>query len=142
VLLSLLDQTLFSAEGAAAVEAGGADALVAMAQRLHTEVMPACSPPPTYAAAGVGGGGGYWPARFGHLTSYGATYYGYLFNKAYAAQLWKHQFAGDPLNGEAGECLWALLRPGGAADPKKLLAAALGGRAPDLAPYFQEMSAK
>jgi intermediate peptidase len=138
VLLSLLDQTIYSAEGAKTIENGGADAIVAMAQQLHREVMPACMPPPAATSAKEG----YWPARFGHLTTYGATYYGYLFNKAYAAQLWKHQFVADPLHPKGGDCLWALLRPGGAADPKKLLADALGGQAPDLNPYFQEMGTK
>ena len=34
--------------------------------------MPSCMPAPR---------GTHWMTRFGHLTSYGATYYGYLYDK-------------------------------------------------------------
>ena len=37
-----------------------------------SQVMPSCMPAPR---------GTHWMTRFGHLTSYGATYYGYLYDK-------------------------------------------------------------
>ena len=58
-------------------EGGGASIVASLAHDLHEEVMPTCMPAPR---------GTHWVARFGHLTSYGATYYGYLYDKVSSIQ--------------------------------------------------------
>ena len=57
--------------GGAAV-ASAVEEVASLALALHGEVMPECMP----AARGS-----HWFARMGHLTTYGATYYGYLYDK-------------------------------------------------------------
>ena len=59
-------------------DAGDGSAAAAMAHQVHRDVFPSSLPPATDT---------HWWARFGHLTSYGATYYGYLYDKALAAQV-------------------------------------------------------
>jgi intermediate peptidase len=59
-----------------------------------------------------------WQTRFTHLTSYGASYYAYLFDRAIAGQVWRRVFARDPLDRRAGERYKAtLLRHGAGRDP-------------------------
>ena len=88
-------------------------------------------------------------------------YYGYLYNKAFAAQLWQALFkaasptkaspeegreklAGTPrscLSRAAGLAVWEhLLMPGGSRDPKAMLKATLGGdQEPSLEPFFEAL---
>jgi len=74
--------------------------------------------------------GTHWYTRFGHLVSYGAGYYGYLYSQLFARDLWKTCFAGNSLSRDAGMLLWdKMLRHGGARDPKIMLHDMLG-RAP------------
>lgn len=64
-----------------------------------------------------------WPAKFGHLFSYGSAYYSYLFDRAIAGKIWDHLFKKDPLSRESGEKYKnLLLRHGGSSDPWWLLA--------------------
>ncbi|KAH8835489.1 mitochondrial intermediate peptidase [Flagelloscypha sp. PMI_526] len=63
-----------------------------------------------------------YPTLFGHLYSYGATYYSYLFDRAIAAKVWKDLFARDPLDRETGEKYKRkVLRYGGGKDPWKMV---------------------
>jgi len=62
--------------------------------------------------------GTYWHARFGHFTSYGAGYYGYLYSKSLALEIWNTCFEKDPLNRKSGQMLWKeLLIHGSARNP-------------------------
>ncbi|AOA62462.1 Mitochondrial intermediate peptidase [Komagataella phaffii CBS 7435] len=64
-----------------------------------------------------------WPGKFGHLFSYGAVYYSYLFDRAIAKKIWEHLFAKDPLSRENGEKFRnKVLKWGGSRDPWELVA--------------------
>ena len=120
VLLALFDQRSFGVDPPTS-PAGDGSVVAAMAHQLHLDVMPSALPP----AADT-----HWWARFTHLTSYGATYYGYLYDKALAAQLWRTLFADRPLDVDRGTVLWhSLLKPGAAMDPNEVLRQTLGGEA-------------
>jgi intermediate peptidase len=44
-----------------------------------------------------------WQTSFGHLFSYGASYYSYLFDRAIASRVWARVFRDSPLSRESGE---------------------------------------
>ena len=80
--------------------------------------------------------GTHWHSRFGHLVTYGAGYYGYLYDQVFAADLWNTCFDNDPLNITVGEQLRSkLLRHGGAMDPHKMLHSMLR-RTPTVDAFF------
>jgi intermediate peptidase len=114
-----------------------------MFQRLHEEAgMP-------YAI------GTHWHTKFGHLVTYGAGYYGYLYAQTFAADIWmsvlapcmassssssprRHHLDAAVRNG--GMKIWKeMLLHGGAKDPKEMLHAVLG-REPSVDPFFRGMS--
>ncbi|KAK3941541.1 mitochondrial intermediate peptidase [Diplogelasinospora grovesii] len=71
-----------------------------------------------------------WQGFFGHLSSYGSTYYSYLFDRVLAQRVWKVVFSagqdGGAVRRENGEQLKEqLLRWGGSRDPWKCLSGAL-----------------
>lgn len=71
--------------------------------------------------------GTHWHSRFGHLVSYGAGYYGYLYSQVFARDIWKRCFEGNSLDRQAGQQLWhQLLGHGGAKDPRAMLTDLLG----------------
>jgi mitochondrial intermediate peptidase len=71
--------------------------------------------------------GSHWYSRFGHLISYGAGYYGYLYAQGFARSIWEQCFEHDSMNRSAGTRLWrTLLVHGGARDPHKMLSDLLG----------------
>jgi len=71
--------------------------------------------------------GTHWHSRFGHLVTYGAGYYGYLYAKTLSADIWNSSFASNPLNKSVGEKFWTdILIHGGARDPNKMLKLFLG----------------
>ena len=73
--------------------------------------------------------GTHWHSRFGHLVTYGAGYYSYLYAQVFAGDLWKHLFEGQSLRRESGERLWhGMLQHGGAKDPTAMLTDLLGRR--------------
>ena len=73
--------------------------------------------------------GTHWFTRFGHLVTYGAGYYGYLYSQVFAADLWEKVLHGKSLNRDAGENLWKnILQHGGAVDPSDMLLNTLGRR--------------
>ncbi|KAH3661973.1 hypothetical protein OGAPHI_006152 [Ogataea philodendri] len=64
-----------------------------------------------------------WVAKFGHLYSYGAMYYSYLFDRVIATRIWEHLFSKDPysrVNGDKFKNL--VLSWGGSRDPWELVA--------------------
>jgi len=77
-------------------------------------------------------------ASFGHLTGYGAQYYGYLWSQVYALDLFdtiKQHGLLDPHIGE--RYVSCILRPGGSKDPNKLLEEFLG-RQPTITPFLAQ----
>ena len=81
--------------------------------------------------------GTHWHTRFGHLVTYGAGYYGYLYDQVFAADIWESCFAGDPLNQRNGQLLWnQMLTHGGARDPNTMLENVLG-RKPNVNAFFR-----
>jgi intermediate peptidase len=71
--------------------------------------------------------GTHWHSRFGHLVSYGAGYYGYLYSQVFAGDIWQHSFEGNSLSRESGERVWrSMLIHGGAKDPGAMLTDLLG----------------
>lgn len=66
--------------------------------------------------------GSHWHSRFGHLVTYGAGYYGYLYAQVFAGDLWKHLFAESQDLRKSGNVLWhGMLQHGGAKDPAIML---------------------
>ncbi|KAG0634408.1 hypothetical protein HOY80DRAFT_1140702 [Tuber brumale] len=75
------------------------------------------------------GEGTSWQGFFGHLFSYGATYYAYLFDRAIAAKVWKDVFEAEPTRREKGERFKEeVLKWGGGRSGWKCLAGILGRR--------------
>jgi mitochondrial intermediate peptidase len=71
--------------------------------------------------------GTHWHSRFGHLVTYGAGYYGYLYAQVFARDLWSQLFEGRSLERDSGDRLWhGLLQHGGAKDPAAMLTDLLG----------------
>ncbi|KZS93453.1 mitochondrial intermediate peptidase [Sistotremastrum niveocremeum HHB9708] len=67
-----------------------------------------------------------WQTQFGHLFSYGATYYSYLFDRAIASQVWSTLFQNNPLDREKGEKFKReVLKWGGGKDPWEMVSAVL-----------------
>jgi intermediate peptidase len=64
-----------------------------------------------------------WQTSFGHLFSYGASYYSYLFDRAIASRLWGQVFRKSPLSRENGERFKnEVLRYGGGKDAWEMTA--------------------
>lgn len=83
--------------------------------------------------------GTHWHSRFGHLVTYGAGYYGYLYSQVFAADIWKHNFAGNSLRRESGESVWHnMLIHGGAKDPNDMLRDVLK-REPTVDSFFESI---
>jgi len=83
--------------------------------------------------------GTHWHTRFGHLVTYGAGYYGYLYDQVFAADIWQTCFAGDSLNRNNGEILWKeMLMHGGSKDPNQMLRKVLG-RDPSINAFLKGM---
>ena len=72
-----------------------------------------------------------WQPLFGHLQSYGATYYSYLFDRAIAGKIWSTLFNHTPegsISREGGEQFKEkILKWGGGKDPWELVASVIGG---------------
>ncbi|KAL7520151.1 hypothetical protein ACHAWX_004895 [Stephanocyclus meneghinianus] len=89
--------------------------------------------------------GTHWHSRFGHLVTYGAGYYGYLYSQTFAADIWAK--AASTSNSattetvrQGGMKIWKeMLIHGGAKDPKEMLVAVLG-REPSVDAFFDELS--
>jgi len=85
--------------------------------------------------------GTHWHSKFGHLVSYGAGYYSYLYASTFSADIWSTCFAGgsDAFSREAGDKYWnEILINGGSKDPNRMLNAMLG-REPKVDSFFQSL---
>lgn len=90
--------------------------------------------------------GTHWHSRFGHLVSYGAGYYGYLYAQVFAADIWSSCMSAN-INStqssslrEGGTKIWKeMLIHGGGKDPKTMLEVVLG-REPSVEPFFEGIS--
>ena len=91
--------------------------------------------------------GTHWHSRFGHLVSYGAGYYGYLYAQVFAADMWARCMSANVNNSnsqstlrEGGIKIWKdMLIHGGSKNPKEMLQVVLG-REPSVEPFFDEIS--
>ncbi|KAL7533869.1 hypothetical protein ACHAXR_007152 [Thalassiosira sp. AJA248-18] len=133
IVHSKFDQALFG-ENPCSTSLGGCTS-TEMFERLHKE-------------AGVPyAKGTHWHSRFGHLVTYGAGYYGYLYAQTFAADIWLSTLAPSMASSsEAGAVrvggtkIWKdMLIHGGAKDPKDMIHAVLG-RDPSVDPFFKGMS--
>ncbi|GKY90606.1 hypothetical protein MPSEU_000034200 [Mayamaea pseudoterrestris] len=83
--------------------------------------------------------GTHWHSRFGHLVTYGAGYYGYLYSQVFAGDIWKQCFQADSLAKGPGQAFWRkMLIHGGAKDPSAMLSDLLGR--PPKADFFSQAS--
>lgn len=87
--------------------------------------------------------GTHWHSRFGHLVTYGAGYYGYLYAQMFAADIWHGALSGavgrEGLR-EGGRRIWKeMLVHGGSKDPREMMRAVLR-REPCVDPFFEGMS--
>ncbi|KAF8581654.1 mitochondrial intermediate peptidase [Ramaria rubella] len=72
-----------------------------------------------------------WQTQFGHLYSYGATYYSYMFDRAIAGRVWQKLFQANPLDRKMGEKFKReVLVHGGGRDPWEMVSNVLD--APEL----------
>ncbi|KAF8516127.1 mitochondrial intermediate peptidase [Hysterangium stoloniferum] len=63
-----------------------------------------------------------WQTQFGHLYSYGATYYSYMLDRAIAGRVWQKLFRENPLGREVGEKFKQdVLIHGGGRDPWEMV---------------------
>ena len=82
------------------------------------------------------------PASFGHLTCYGAKYYGYLWSKVFALDLFDHIKKYGLLNPEIGkQYVNKVIGKGGSKDPDELLKDFLG-REPNADAFFRDLGLK
>jgi mitochondrial intermediate peptidase len=71
--------------------------------------------------------GTHWYTNVGHLVTYGAGYYGYLYSQVFASDIWNQLFQGKCLKRESGELMWKkLLMHGGSRDANLILRDVLG----------------
>lgn len=81
----------------------------------------------------------HFEASFGHLMGYGAGYYGYLWSKVYALDLFAHIKEAGLLNAEIGDrYVTAILQPGGSKHPAGMLKDFLG-REPSSDAFFKDL---
>jgi thimet oligopeptidase len=78
-------------------------------------------------------------ASFGHLMGYGPGYYGYMWSKVFAQDLFNEILMQGLLNSEIGKkYICAILAPGGSKDPNELLEDFLG-RKPNQEAFFRDL---
>jgi intermediate peptidase len=71
--------------------------------------------------------GTHWFTNVGHLVTYGAGYYGYLYSQIFASGIWNELFHKKSMTRESGEKIWKkMLIHGGARDANMMLEELLG----------------
>ena len=122
IILATFDQQLFGPNGK-----GDPQSTIALWDSLHRQ---ACVPHLQ---------GSHYHSTVGHLVSYGAGYYGYLYSQVFASDIWSQLFQSNPLDVTAGKRMWnAVLRHGGARDANDILEDLLG-RAPQVDNYLRTL---
>jgi len=83
----------------------------------------------------------HWFTNVGHLVTYGAGYYGYLYSQVFADTIWHELFHGQSLNRRSGERIWKkMLIHGGARDANIMLEDLLGHK-PNVDNYWKTLVA-
>ena len=129
VVYALLDLELHGALGEKSkseLSATGSTALLHALRRDHSAL------PPSEPAG--------WPhASLGHLASYGACYYSYLWARSLSRRVWRRCFAAAPDAGDAGRA-WCsrVLAHGGAREPRAMLREMLASAADHARPEEEE----
>jgi intermediate peptidase len=80
----------------------------------------------------------HWHSKWGHLVTYGAGYYSYLYADIFAADIWHSNFGGGSkaFDRHSGKRYWdEILVHGGAKDPNMMLKSILG-REPSAESFF------
>jgi intermediate peptidase len=83
--------------------------------------------------------GTHWFTNVGHLVTYGAGYYGYLYSQVFASGIWNGLFRDQSLERQSGEKIWKkLLIHGGARDANVMLEELLGHK-PTVENYWKTL---
>jgi len=83
--------------------------------------------------------GTHWFTNIGHLVTYGAGYYGYLYSQVFADAIWNELFRKQSLNRNSGERIWKkMLIHGGARDANTMLEDLLGHK-PTVDHYWKSL---
>ncbi|MCB9493609.1 MAG: Zn-dependent oligopeptidase [Epsilonproteobacteria bacterium] len=121
-------QAVFSYQALEYFKAGGVKDLDGICKELQTRLLPYVAYEPD---------AHHW-ASFGHLTGYGAKYYGYLWSKVFALDMFEHVKREGLLSKTAGQRLIkTVLGRGGSVDPEILLKDFLG-RAPSQDAFLKD----
>jgi len=81
----------------------------------------------------------HWFTNVGHLVTYGAGYYGYLYSQVFADAIWNELFHKQSLNRTSGERIWKkMLIHGGARDANVILEDLLGHK-PTVDNYWKSL---
>lgn len=81
----------------------------------------------------------HWFTNVGHLVTYGAGYYGYLYSQVFADAIWNELFHKQSLNRSSGERIWKkMLIHGGARDANIMLEDLLGHK-PTVDNYWKSL---
>jgi len=87
ILYSEMDQQLFGANG------NELDSSVVLGELHKNYAMPFAT-------------GTHWQTQFGHLVTYGGSYYSYLWSQIMAEEIYNQKFAGNCMSREHGDELW------------------------------------
>mmetsp|Transcript_42727 Transcript_42727/g.49303 ORF Transcript_42727/g.49303 Transcript_42727/m.49303 type:complete len:755 (+) Transcript_42727:24-2288(+) len=83
----------------------------------------------------------HWFTNIGHLVTYGAGYYGYLYSQVFADAIWNRLFHNQSLKRSSGEKIWKkMLIHGGARDANIMLEDLLGHK-PTIDNYWKSLMA-
>jgi intermediate peptidase len=83
----------------------------------------------------------HWFTNVGHLVTYGAGYYGYLYSQVFADAIWNELFHNQSLKRSSGERIWKkMLIHGGARDANVMLEDLLGHK-PTIDNYWKSLVA-
>ena len=83
----------------------------------------------------------HWFTNVGHLVTYGAGYYGYLYSQVFADAIWNELFHDQSLKRTSGEKIWKkMLIHGGARDANVMLEDLLGHK-PTIDNYWKSLVA-
>lgn len=81
----------------------------------------------------------HWFTNVGHLVTYGAGYYGYLYSQVFASGIWNQLFHSKSMQRGSGEKIWKkLLQHGGARDANVMLEDLLGHK-PTVENYWKSL---